>query len=231
MQPTGTAEHTCALVPLRTGGKTRLGTVLPPSQREALALAMLDDVLAALRDAGVDDVRVLAAGDAALAAAARRGLAALRDPTPAGTARAAQHAAVDEGIIRLRAAVDHGLADVGSSRTRLVVAADLPLLTGEDVRAVLAALAAQPGGVVVSPTPSGGTAVLGLAPGVVLASQHGPDSAEAHAAAARALGVPVTRLELDGGRDVDDPDDLALLPRLLAGRRSATATVLGVAHG
>jgi 2-phospho-L-lactate guanylyltransferase len=236
MQPPPALEPVCALVPLRTGGKTRLGTVLTPERREALAHAMLDDVLTALRDAGVDDVRILASGEAALAAAAARGLPALPDPGPDRTTLAARRARTDDpAVARLRAAVDHGLGVVGPTCARLVVAADLPLLTEQDVRAVLAALDASASDVVITPTPSGGTALLALGPGVVLTSQHGPDSARAHTVAAQHAGLRVTRLEREGGRDVDDAHDLELLRTLLGtllpDRRRATAALLGTAHG
>ena len=154
---------------------------------------MLDDVVAALRAGGIADVRILAADDAAAAAAAERGLAALRDTGPGGD---------------LRAAVDAGLAAVGPDRPRLVVAADLPGLSAADVAALRAA-AVRTGRVTLLPTPDGGTAVLVLPAAVTVPARYGPDSAALHAEAARAAGYEVEVLEVGAGaRDVDGPVDL-----------------------
>jgi 2-phospho-L-lactate guanylyltransferase len=153
-------------------------------------LAMLDDVVAALRGGGVADVRVLAGDDEAATAATARGLPVLRDPVPGGD---------------LRAAVDAGLAAVGADRMRLVVAADLPGLDA----ATVAGLVAAPDRVTVLPTPDGGTAVLLLSAGVTVPARYGPGSAAAHVAAARAVGVePVLLAAGPAGHDVDRPDDL-----------------------
>jgi 2-phospho-L-lactate guanylyltransferase len=219
-----------ALVPLRTGGKSRLGTRLDADLRARLALAMFDDVAGALIGAGIDDIRVLCGDPGARAAAHERGLTALDDPD------AAPVLAPDDGTavtpeLRLRAAVDAGLATVGTSAVRLVVAADLPLLSPDDVLAVLA----HADRVTVAPTRGGGTGVLLLPVGLTLASAHGPASAAAHLAAAVAAqptGAPAPAvIEREGTSwDVDRPEDLdLLLPRL--GPRSVTAAVLRSARG
>ena len=217
-----------ALVPLRTGGKSRLGAALDAPSRAGLVLAMLDDVLAALHSAGVVDVRVLAGGDEALAAAHARGLPAVPDPPSSGDGAT--------GDALLRRAVDAGLAAVPSDRDRLVVAGDLPLLSAAEVTMVLDVAS----DVVVVPTSGGGTALLRLAPGVDLGpqqgTQYGPDSADAHVALARRAGRTVTLLELPGAHhDVDAAADLASLHRRLAagpaGPGRASAAFLAGARG
>lgn len=165
---------------------------------------MLDDVVAALRGAGVDDVRVLAGDDAAAGAADGRGLTVLPDPG-AG----------------LRAAVDAGLAVADPAAVRLVVAADLPALTAPRVATLLAAADR----VTVLPTPDGGTAVLLLPPGVVLPARYGPGSAALHAAAARDAGLDPRLLPTDPtAQDVDGPADLAAA--VAAGVGPSTAATL-----
>ena len=189
---------------------------------------MLDDVLAALHAAGVVDVRMLAGGDEALAAAHARGLPAVPDPPSADDGAA--------GEVLLRRAVDAGLAAVPSDRDRLVVAGDLPLLSAAEVTMVLDVAS----DVVVVPTSGGGTALLRLAPGVDLGpqqgTQYGPDSADAHVALARRAGRTVTLLELPGAHhDVDAAADLASLHRRLAagpaGPGRASAAFLAGARG
>ena len=224
-----------ALVPLRTGGKSRLGTAIGSDARDALVLAMLDDVLAALAAAGVHDVRILAGNTPARAAALARGLPAIEDPSaPVGSdaAGTGRDEAVDgplgQGDAALRRAVDAGLAAVGSDRVRLVVAADLPRISGTELLTVLD----DPADVVVVPTRGGGTAVLRLAAGVELASRYGAGSAQAHLAVAGALGLRATRLDLAGARhDVDGAGDLRALPRELDGTSAGPATAALLPEG
>jgi 2-phospho-L-lactate guanylyltransferase len=218
MSPT---SRVVAIIPLRLGGKSRLGAELTVAVRAELVLAMLDDVVGALIGAGIDDIRLLC-GDAGAREAARvRGLAVIDDP------------AHEDGIdahARLRAAVDAALALVGPERVRLVVAADLPLLSAEDVRTVIATLDR----VVIAPTTGGGTGLLLLPAGVAFATAYGPGSAEAHQTAARAGGAATSEpriVERDGTAwDLDGPEDLEGLAAMLSGR-SATAAVLRAARG
>jgi len=226
--PDARAAAVTALVPLRTGGKSRLGAALDPSARAGLVLAMLDDVVAALNGAGIIDVRLLAGGDEALNAAHERGLPAVPDPPSTGDGAT--------GDVLLRRAVDAGLAAVPSDRDRLVVAGDLPLLSAAEVTMVLDVST----DIVVVPTSGGGTAMLRLAAGVDLGprrgTRYGPGSADAHVALARLAGRTVTLLELSGAHhDVDAAADLVELHRSLAagptGPGRASAAFLAGARG
>jgi len=228
-----------ALVPLRTGGKSRLQDTLDATHRADLVLAMLDDVLRVLRAAGLVDIRLLAGDDGAVSAAADRALVALRDPpsdTPGSSAPGsapspAPHPreATSPADERLRRAVDAGLATVGDGAARLVIAADLPLLRPADVAVILASRA----DVTVAPTRGGGTAVLRLAPGVSIPTCYGPGSAQAHLAAARGRGLRAELLDLAGTRsDVDaaaDLDELGDAGQIPVG--PATATFLAATRG
>jgi 2-phospho-L-lactate guanylyltransferase len=208
---------TIGLVPLRTGGKSRLDGSISAERRDALVLAMLDDVLAALRGAGVEDLRILAGSEAAVAAASARELPALRDPAD----HALPHSASDDGDTLLRGAVDAALATVPRSATRLIVAADLPRLGAGEVAEVLT----HPADVVLAPTASGGTAMLRLAGGVLLPARYGAGSAGAHLREAEQAGLSVAVLDLPGCRhDVDAAADLAALARMLDGNPPGPAT-------
>ncbi len=215
-----------ALVPLRTGGKSRLGAALVGERRDALTVAMLDDVLTALRGAGVHDVRLLAGGRGAGRVAAARGLPTIADPPPPvggapDPARPTAHGTSTGGDVRLRAAVDAALAGLPDDRPRIVVAADLPRLAAADVTAVLA----HPADVAVAPTAGGGTALLRLAAGVRLPTRYGPGSADGHLRAGTAAGRSVALLDLPGARaDVDASSDLAALLADVDGRGPGAAT-------
>lgn len=214
-----------ALIPLRTGGKSRLGEALSEGDRAALVLAMLDDVLAAVHAAGIADVRVLAGDREAAEAAAARGLRVHRDPV-------AEHGAGSGGPAdrSLRAAVDAALAAAGDRCMRVVVAADLPRLRAEEVQAVCA----DPAQVVVAPTVGGGTALLRLAAGVTLPTRYGTDSARAHLVEADRQRWTSALLHLPGARhDVDAAEDLAALRAPQEGTLpgAGTTAFLAVLHG
>ena len=209
-----------ALVPLRAPGvgKTRLATALSPEARAALAVAMLRDVVAALRQGGITEVVVAAGGPGAAEVAADLGLAAIADP-PGGTG--------------LDGALSAACERLGGDRDVLVVAADLPRISGGDVRALLDSDAE----VVVAPTAAGGTGALLRRPVDVIPTAYGPGSAGRHLDLARRAGARAATVDRDGlFHDVDTFADLAalhevelgaataaLLPRLLGRRRMALA--------
>lgn len=188
---------------------------------------MLDDVLAALRDAGVVDVRILAGDAAASAAAADRDLRVVADPAP-GSAPGADPVTVGAGGDRsLRAAVDAALAGLPGTATRLVVVADLPCLRASEIITVLT----DPSDVAVAPTSGGGTALLRLAPGVIIPTRYGSQSAQAHAAEAHRAGHSCVLLELPGAHhDVDAAADLAALEPAHRSSMLGAATTAFLAH-
>lgn len=208
-----------ALIPLRGAGKSRLGAAIDRRSRGRLVAAMLDDVLAALRQADVVDVHVLAGDPEALALAAQRSLDALPDP---------EHEVGADGDARLRAAVDAGLLRMPADRARLVVAADIPRLDAAEVRAVLD----DPADVAIAPTVGGGTGLLRLSPGVRIPSRYGPGSAGAHARVAREHGFSSSMLDLAGARhDVDAAHDLDALAHPLLGAAPGRATAAFAGRG
>jgi 2-phospho-L-lactate/phosphoenolpyruvate guanylyltransferase len=183
------------LVPLRSPGrgKTRLAPRLSPAARASLAGAMLADVAAALAAAAFDEVVVVAGGPAAAAAAAALGLDALIDPPD---------------VASLDGALGAAAARLGPRPELLVVAADLPRLTADDLAAVRAADAA----VVVAPTIDGGTGVLVRRPGGVVATRYGVGSGSRHVALARQTGVSAAVVHRAGtAYDVDTVADLTAL--------------------
>lgn len=170
-----------AIVPLKAvGRKTRLAPGVAALDRDRLAEAMLERVLTALR--------------------ASRGVGRIVVLSPD------RPAAADIGW-----APDHGrglnaelqAADPGGAL--LVIHADLPLVTAEDVDALLAA--AQAGGGAIAPDRHGlGTNALALADGFRLRLAFGVGSFAAHRAQAPDALTAVTRPGL--ALDVDTMDDL-----------------------
>ncbi len=202
-----------AVVPAKDFGaaKQRLARALPGEARSALARAMLEDVLAALAGAGLD--RVLVEDAAGLAAA--HGATVIREGRGEG-----HTAAVARGLAACR-----GLG----ATLLLTVPGDLPCLTTDEVRAVLAACGRPPAAVLV-PSRSGlGTNVACLAPPDAVPLRFGEPSFADHVAAARARGIEPIVLALPGAAlDIDGPEDLeALLARGPETRAARALRALG----
>jgi 2-phospho-L-lactate guanylyltransferase len=186
-----------ALVPVKSfaRAKRRLRERFSAPDVEAIQRALLADVLAALQSArGLARSAVLT-GDPAVAEAARTAGAAVhwleRDPglNPALELAARAHRA--DGYDAL-----------------LVVLGDLPLLRGGDVEAVLEAGIQHP--LVGVPSLDGGTALLLQSPPGRLPARFGPESFDAHCAAAREQGLELVALELPDAlarADLDTPED------------------------
>lgn len=184
-----------AFVPAKSlaAAKGRLASVLSPPGRAALAERMLAHVLGVLAQAGIEE-RVVVSGDPALARLAGRHGAAAFDPGTDQDLNAAATAAV--GFAR--------------SKQVLLIAADLPWLSAEDVGAVLAATAP----VVIGEAKDGGTNALLLSADVHLTFAFATASASAqrHAVLASEAGHAVEHIRRWGlAQDIDTPADLERL--------------------
>ena len=171
--------------------KSRLSEVLSEDQRAKLARSMLRHVFgAALAAGGVDQI--------ALLGPSRLGLPG--DVMLLGDPGGGLNPAVESALAHV--------ADEGAGRM-IVLFADLPLLTSQDVER----LAAAPSGTIaIAPDRHGtGTNALSLpipaAKGFTFA--FGTDSFAAHRAEAGRLGLRIELVHSPGlARDVDVPDDL-----------------------
>lgn len=180
------------VIPLRAG-KTRLAGAYDERARRDLRGAMLADVVAAVRAAHLDRIVVACADDESAELADGLSVEVERDPPE---------------VDGLDAAIAHTVEVAGRERPKddvMVVTADLPGLTANDVRAVLYA----PGLVVIAPTGDGGTGILLRRPHDVIDTAYGQESAARHAARALDKGILPSVLELPGVRvDVDTEDDV-----------------------
>ena len=176
--------------------KQRLTGALPAVLRRELALAMLEDVLAAAaRATGLAGIMLITADEAAGALAARFGARVLAETTPAG-----QTDAVAAAAKRLAAEGCTGL---------LTLPGDIPLVSPAEITELVAH---HPEGAGFSIVPAhdlrGSNAVLCSPPGFV-PLRFGNDSFYPHLAAARACGLEPRIERLPGiALDIDKPSDL-----------------------
>jgi 2-phospho-L-lactate guanylyltransferase len=209
-----------ALVPVKplAAGKSRLAGRLPREALERLALAMLGDLVEALR--GVRELDRVAV--------------ATPDPRVAREAEALGAEALlreDPGLNPALDGAARALAERGLTAL-LVVLGDVPGARPEELSSLFGALRAAGGrGVVLAPSRDGGTSALLRAPWDAIPNRFGPESAAAHRALAREAGLPYRELALPSlAVDLDRPEDAAaILAAPGAARTRALLAELGLA--
>jgi 2-phospho-L-lactate guanylyltransferase len=188
------------LVPIKdfAESKQRLAAVLTPEQRSQLARAMFADVLRALADVpSCPPVAVVTPDPAAIGMAEEFGFAKIYDGLHAGETEAIA-AATEQAVAR------------GAEFT-LVIPADAPLVTPEEIKRILKAAPAQ-GTVLASAADRQGTNAIFRRPGNLFPARFGNHSFVPHLRAAIASRRPAVVLKLEClALDVDRPDDLFAL--------------------
>jgi len=185
-----------AVVPVKElpAAKQRLALALDAGTRRALALAMLEDVLACLAAVPRLAGTIVATVDPQAAAlAARYGATISREDAAAGHSEAV-------------AAVARRLARDGAAM--LTLPADIPLMEPADVAHLIDARAA---GFAIVPARDGqGSNAVLCAPAALVPLRFGGASCAPHLAAARARGLVPAVLDLPRiALDIDDAADLA----------------------
>lgn len=188
-----------AVVPAKrfAHAKSRLTPLLASGERRVLAGEMLADVLSVLTRARCLDGAIVITSEPKLVAIARdAGADVLSDVDCEDT----QSAAVAAGARRL--------ADMGEAGM-LVIPADVPLITVDDVEAIVCRHRAAPSVTLVPSTKDRGTNAFACSPPLAVSCHFGDDSLRAHVNAARAAGIAARIVRLERvGLDIDRPDDL-----------------------
>lgn len=203
-----------AVVPVKafSRAKTRLSPLLSIEERRELARAMLEDVLAVLsRSPALAGVLVVSGDEEVAKVAAQFGAETLVESIEAGT----------------NAGVQRGLAFLKSTGAGpcLIVHADIPFLSDDELRSIVAALD-RSAAVIVPASRDEGTNALALSEPGLIAPSFGCGSFARHVQAATDLGIKPEILHLRGaGHDLDVPADLRFDPDIGAAKR--TQAVLG----
>jgi len=190
-----------AIVPVKPlrRGKSRLAATLTEDERALLNESLLQHTLMTLSNLkDVEQVLVVSRDPRALTIARELG------------ARTVQ----EDGQPQLNTALTRAtvVAKMYTTSSVLVLPADLPLLTPEDVSALIER-ATQPPVVVIAPDRHGkGTNALLMSPAGLIQYDFGEDSFERHCARAREAGARLEIVELPSlGLDLDVPEDLELV--------------------
>ena len=193
-----------ALVPVKalTWGKTRLSSLLSESARQAVSQAMLTDVLTSLRQASTVNRIVVVSSEPSLLEFARQlGAWTVDEEYPRGI-----NGAVEVGT---EFCVRQGATAL------LVLLADLPLVTAEDVDFLFHQTSGDPEAMLVPCKEGEGTNALLRVPPLIMAPCFGGGpSLKRHLVAARREGIPCRVVEVP--HIAFDLDSIADLQRFAA---------------
>jgi 2-phospho-L-lactate guanylyltransferase len=190
-----------AIVPIKPlrRSKSRLSGVLSGEERAELSRKMLVHTLNTLKEvAEIEHTLVVSRDTQALAVARHHGA---RTVAERGSPK------LNQALVRATiVAQGYGVSGV------LVLPADLPLISVDDIR-LLVERAQDPPVVVIAPDRRGsGTNALLAAPPGLIEYDFGPDSFEQHVRSAEKAGARVEICEISSlGLDLDLPEDLAIL--------------------
>jgi 2-phospho-L-lactate guanylyltransferase len=188
-----------AAVPVKefAGAKQRLSTLLTAAQRQALAAAMLEDVLAALVEAPLAGIMVNTVDPLATDLARRYGAQVVTDGAHDG------HTGAVTAMARILAAEGHDM---------LTVPGDIPRVTAAEIAAVIEARRPAPSVTIVPAHDERGSNAVLCSPPLVMPLRFGDDSFLPHVASARDLGIEPTIVRLPGiALDIDQPEDVHAL--------------------
>jgi 2-phospho-L-lactate guanylyltransferase len=193
-----------AIVPVKPlrRGKSRLAGTLSEDEREQLNQTLLEHTLQTLTSLKeLEQVLVVSRDPHALTIARNHGARTVREDGQPHLNTALQRATI--------------VAKVYATRGVLVLPADLPLLTRDDVL-VLLEKASQPPVVVIAPDRHNkGTNALLMSPAGLIEYDFGDDSFQRHCERARKAGVRLEIVELPSlGLDLDLPEDLELVRKM-----------------
>jgi len=160
----------------RAFAKSRLASRLGADERKQLAEAMFRDVLAAAASSRrADHVAVISSDRAMLDLARAAGALVIDEEFPRGLNTA----------VRLAT----GALVAGGARTVVTLLSDIPLVTGEDIDAVIDSVPPPPGVVLVPSRDLTGTNMIARTPGDVIATRFGSNSLARHLHECRRLNL------------------------------------------
>jgi 2-phospho-L-lactate guanylyltransferase len=205
----------CAVVPIKdtVQAKQRLAGILSGAQRREFALAMAEDVLAALAQVSeLAGILVVTVDEAAIAIAKRYG------------ARITGEGAHDGQTGAVTAAARRLVAD---GLDMIALPGDVPLVDPQDIRHLLRVHGAAPAFTIAPARDQLGSNAVLCSPATAVPLRFGDNSFFPHLDAARKQGieplvVPLPRI----GLDIDTPDDLAVF-RATPSRARARALLDG----
>jgi 2-phospho-L-lactate/phosphoenolpyruvate guanylyltransferase len=199
-----------AVIPVKetAGAKERLADAVPRELRPGLALAMLEDVLAAIAKArGLAGIAVVTLDPEARALAQRYGARILTEDARGG------HTAAVTAAARTLAQEGRG--------GMLQVPGDIPLVSADEISLLLALRRVSPSFTIAPSRDDFGSNAVLVCPPTAVALSFGDDSFYPHLRAAQAAGIRPLIVRQHGiGLDIDRPEDIRAFARLRSRTRA-----------
>lgn len=186
------------LIPVKdlSKAKERLSSILPQEDRTALAYAMLEDVLKALKGTKLlDRLFIVTLDRRTIEIAGALGIEVIEETEQKGESHSVDYAS--------RICMEKGAESV------LVIPGDAPLITSEDIDSIVEKERDFPSVILIPARDDYGTNAILRKPPDVIPSRFGEDSYRKHMDEARERGIHIdtyrnSRIALD----IDHPDDL-----------------------
>lgn len=186
------------IVPVKdlSKAKERLSSLLPQNERTALAYAMLEDVLVALKESKLADRKFIVTLDAkAIEIANGLGIEVILETEQNGESASVDYAS--------EISMDMGATSV------LVIPGDAPLITSDDIDFILEREKDAPSIIFIPARDELGTNAFLRKPPNAIPSMFGHDSFNKHKAEADKKNIPHESFHNPRiGLDIDNPDDL-----------------------
>lgn len=199
-----------ALIPVKDSSKAkeRLSLIFTQPERTALAYAMLEDVLRAMKSSKLlDHLLIVTLDENAIELAKSLGVEIIKETKQEGESASVDYAS--------KICKNMGAQSV------LVIPGDTPLVTHEDVDFILEKEKSYPSVILVPARDEMGTNAILRKPPDVIPSQFGYNSLKKHFNEARQKNIPCEVYNLPRvALDIDEPEDLALF----ASKKSHTKT-------
>jgi 2-phospho-L-lactate guanylyltransferase len=196
-----------AIVPVKPlrRGKSRLAKILTEDERTDLNKRLLAHTLETLSEIpDIEQVLVISRDQGALSLAREHGARTVQE-----------NGAPHLNVALTRATI---IAKEYATRGVLIVPADLPLVTPDDVRVMLDKVKDPPVVIVAPDRHKEGTNALLVCPAGLIEYDFGPGSFERHCQRARSAGARLEVVELDSlALDMDLPEDLDLVSQEFKG--------------
>ena len=185
------------IVPVKdlSRAKERLSSVMPQEERTALAYAMLEDVLVALKNSSADRKYIVTLDTKAIEIARGHGIGVIEEKEQNGESASVDYAS--------QISMDMGATSV------LVIPGDAPLITSDDIDFILEREKEAPSIIFISARDELGTNAFLRKPPNAIPSMFGHDSFNKHKAEADKKHIPYESFHNPRiGLDIDNPDDL-----------------------
>lgn len=198
--------------PLRRS-KSRLANVLTEDERTKLNFNMLDNTLSILKGiSSITDILVISRDPSALTLARSHNAKTIQEDGEPGLNLALKRAVI--------------IAKAYSAQSIMILPADLPLLTGQEIQSIIDKITTSPIMIIAPDRRMDGTNMLLCSPVDLIDFSYGPGSFERHLRQAQSKKAEINVIQMSSvGLDIDLPEDLEIFQKMQLLQSTATIEI------